>query len=458
MGSDKKNRLMWAVVGAVLAAGVLAWLTLSGSPPEPPDPGMLPETTSAPEEREIETHPTGPLERPAGTAPADPRRPAAVPYDERSEIPEDEQGESQRESAEEVAEVQRLAPVEQSEDEVEERGGEDRWEEIARRIREQREAREEESDAEGEQPWDRRGGGAREREEWADEEVHWEEESDEAIAHGEIAEYDEEFEGDHDEEFNGEYDEGEFGDGEVGDRGSDEEFLDDRMVESDDHGLEVDEFEEEIPEMGPDWRGEPHQEGIVANAPNGEPGVVSDATAMGEVGEEGERPPSGEALEDYQGYLDAAGAPTAQGADLYSSLATTHMADALYTLSAGRTLSPSEAARQRDGIVDAVVDQGFQDEEVDSGEVPPPQEGEPIDEFDEEWTVWLDAADWLRFIQEEDYPELAQLVDDVEEAAARLDAATPAEEQLQELRDFFEAVEIALEAMALEDEQLPWEG
>lgn len=164
-------------------------------------------------------------------------------------------------------------------------------------------------------------------------------------------------------------------------------------------------------------------------------------------------PPSDAAFEGYREHLDEAHERAFDDPALYSTIAAQGLADALYMMSAGRTLSTPEAARQRDHLVDRTrsVDRDRTSSSDDHSDI-----DDDASDDDDDWTVWLEAADWLRQIQQHEYPELADKVDDVEEAADQLDPTIPEHEQTDELAEFFELVELVLEAMAIEDDEW-WE-
>lgn len=207
------------------------------------------------------------------------------------------------------------------------------------------------------------------------------------------------------------------------------------------------------------------------------------------------------AFEDYRDRLDELGDVGPANAAVYSAAAAQQAAEALYLMSAGTLIPRDTAADQRDDIIDAadngrvtgwddVTDVGGHagddsrdddsrdedddrrepddirddegDDDGDDGDeddddtrvasTDPPGADDELPPEPEDWTVWLDVADWLRAVQEQRYPELAGLVDEVEDAAADLDPDVPDADQIDELVDFYEAVEMVLEEMALESE------
>ena len=463
------QRIWWLFAGAILAIGLVSWLTLWGaeSPEQAPFQEM-PGADPAPAEEEIEK-PDGPLERPPGTAPADPRRPATVPYDGSSE--KDGDGSEEETHSELVPEeVSPDAEVDRRDEEARTDRRDERWSGVAKKLRE-RQAEERSEDQNGDDADENGDEGERQS----------------AIieAQGEPA-----VDGDERSEGPPETDTGWYEDGEWVE-GEEQELAESEEYDGDEADREAEEFAEgeERVDSG-EWEEEPYDEAgdeapndSGSNIAGGGDIAVSDnisdhqgtssPTTGGATSQSGDletldeledRPPSDEALQGYREHLDEAGIPAPEDAGLYSAVATQELADVLYLLSAGRTLPSDEAARQRDDLIDSTTESTPDDDELAEddqleqdveGDGEAGAEDEEPPPFDEDWTAWIDAADWLRLIQEEEYPELAHLVDEVEEAAALIDPEMPEEEQVDELVDFFEAVEVVLEAMAIEDSYPP---
>ena len=477
-GTGSQVGIGWWLAGMILAGVVLFWLLWGsdeeGVPQEPPR--EAPQMETAPDEEEIEPDDDGPLHRPPGTAPADPRRPATVPYEqgggESGANPGgDESGEESELGSSVDTEPSNLgngsrstvrsvpSHLQGSTDDVDEDRASEKSDPAGKFRNRHRDRQDGPTEGEAsdqelafEEPNDEEGDGSR---------GDWDRESEEWIEeHGELPE------GEWGEEV-GRYEDGEWVDAGVAEKIEDDEWSDER-----DEQLAQDEIEQgrDIDEpSGPQDVQPPAGSDDIVSSYAPESGHLEPGTAEEFMGESGEAPPSQEALDGYQDELDRAGIPGAEDASLYAAVATNGLADALYVLSAGRTLSDSEASRQRDDII-AGADDGLIDFDGEpDDELSPEEEAEPTSDdnsvvggekaeedeepfvYDEEWTVWLDAADWLRYIQQEEYPSLTVLVDDVEEAATRLDPEIPKSEQVDELREFFEAIEVVLEAMAAED-------
>lgn len=470
--TENTRRTWLLLLGVIAALVVVVWLTHTGErPAEQVPPGTLPDATEAPDEDEIEA-PDGPLERPPGTAPADPRRPATVPYQGTSGGGQDSSDDGDEQSRNTASERgDRGGSTTQYEPSVGDRDVEDgeqeqsdrdrRLDELAERVQERRAQREdsvhseesadgEESDEEIIEESEHIPEELREAEpESGDDEEPWEYETDEEIAdyHQATDEFDD---GSRRTPMAGaERDEGHGGQESV------TQTKEEGRSDVDEGGVEP---QVGIPETGVAVprgnRAEPSSSWTSGD------GSLDEAPAT-----EGEQPVSQEAFEGYRDQLDEAGPPQPRDAALYAALATTELADALYLLSADRLLSEAEASRQRDDLVELLDGDpdGASGDDGDGqgstgGEEVSEQERESPDEMDDEWTVWVDAADWLRYIQEVDYPALDDLVEEVEEAAAAIDPEVSEEEQIDELIAFYEAVEIVLEAMAIEDGYRPDTG
>ncbi len=505
MAQEQGVRNIWwwltvLVVAAVALIVVIQWPTGPDEPGE--QPGSAPAIDEGVDEDDTEEF-EPPTDRPPGTAPADPRRPATVPS-ESSHQTEEPTGEGDVEAAEAYGleassdgADSETPPVDQGEtDEADETGDEsDETDRRARRVPahlrsgigddDEEESAIGDDDAEdetedGERTSSQRidGGLASDDEESAvdDESAEW--------ADGEGN--DDDFEGQPDDEALEGSDPPEGlvaeGDDEDWDEELDDEWDEELDEDLDDEWEDVaEETAEEEPEAVDDVDGEP-RDLAGDDARTAETGDIG-GTQRNRVGEEwsqespgqpeesiqepapdAEPAPVEQARDDYRDVLDEQGAVGPSNAAAYTAMATRQLADSLYLLSAGTTLPERDAAAQRDDIVDAIDEDDV--DETDSGDEPGGS-GEPSDDGDddvgdddaadgdelgEEWTVWLDAADWLRLIQMREYPELAVLVDDVEVAAEAIDPDRPEEEQIDELVDFYEAVEVVLEAMATESE------
>ena len=263
----------------------------------------------------------------------------------------------------------------------------------------------------------------------------------------------------------GENVEGEEGvDEEVGEEGAWDEWADEDAMESDPSLREDDGVQEALEDLEADMRREGDEGGADMKASEARESV------------------SGDALSTYQDHLDEAW--EAEGGEGFMDAATAGLAESLYTLSTATAMPRPQAARQRDQILggspsgggggvpvgNGVVDDGAVDDGASQAEedTPEEEEGEEVTEdgglpeegdvprseeeiTESEWTVWLDAMDWLAEIQEENYPQLEEWMVDVEDAALRIEEQRDAEEQMDALMDFFEAVEALLEAMVEED-------
>ncbi len=428
------TRNLWRILVVIVVTGALLfWIISQGADEPPPQPD-----TPAPTDPRIETAPDqaeelddGPLHRPPGTGPADIRRPATAPYhdvddggstdvDEDGAEPESSDEDTNNSPSERDSSTSRPVPLEFKRADSED----------ARSIRtvdDLERAQHERRDSDTDDPenmddlasMDRDSGDGNVLDSLDDRAVNVEESDELELDYEEQA------------------------------RGADAPSASDRILEdhADRPDLPSSNSRPELPRQTQDsddgYADAPRD---VAAESHGEvvDDVIDDDSAP--YGGFSEPPPSDLALQGYSDALDEAAFTS--DASLYSTLAAQGLADALYLMSAGRTLPEHDAARQRDDFVDRATspgdDPGTEDEDGFDPEHLPPED---------DWTVWLDAVDWLRHIQEEDYPELAHMVDDVEDAAEALDPDLPQEEQAEELADFFELIEVVFEAMALEDEE-----
>ena len=394
--------VIWAIALVILFILVVSTFRQMGVPPDPPGPGL--DQPAGPHESpgeqiqeapdEVEELDDGPLDRPPGTAPADPRRPATVPGGSSSfegdgdDFDNDEAHQGHRDEALAVA---------QTADEAGERA--------SSRRASLREQSQESSDGEGEEET-RREYGLREvpahlqRE---DEDHRWEE-RDRREQWEEMSEVDEE-----------------------------EVVEEERLVEEEPF---VEEEERLIEES---YAEESYAEESYAEESYVEESYADESTSrQPPYGDPMERESSREAFSGYQDFLDESGIPDPGEADNYASMATQQAAEALYRV-AVQSGAPSQVAlRSHHEVMDA------RDEMED-----PEQQGE-LDEgsdTEERPSVWIRTAEWLREIQEESFPELAYLVDAVEDAAWAIDPDEPRSEQVDELVGFYSALEDALELM-----------
>ncbi len=490
-----------------------------------------------------------PMERPPGTRPADPRRPATVPSDGGSSMDAADEGGEDEQSAEARPVPERLqsqdggkqparpAPQPAQTDEADDEGADD--EDDA-----EEHAQEDQADDEEGNDQDERRQLARRDLAQQTLEMQLDDEEREALDEADLGELDDETLAAIEEEGLDALDDEQIealddevievlADGAELDEESFDDELDEVIDEADEMAEDLeqgDEFDDELDAFDgggeePSQSGERRADGDSDQRDDGQRGADDgqrdadadrshDGPAGGYVGEgwSGEADEFGagddradrsqEAADDYSGVLDDLGDVGPGNAAVYSAAAAGQAAQSLYLLSAGGLMSDSTAADQRDDIIDAADngritgwddipdgdldgsaeadpaadddndddndndrDNGDErDDRDDEGDTRVASSGDPPDadedgpEEPQDWTVWMDIADWLRAIQEQQYPELAVLVDDVEEAAIELDPDLPDEEQIDELVDFYEAVEVVLEAMAEESEARSGDG
>ncbi len=517
LGTGRGLRWWWV---AILSVAIIAVITVMQCPVDrevPRDdvdvidgsPGVE-EIDEGDEIRELDD---GPLDRPPGTAPADPRRPSAVPpgSDTEGTVPDDAADDPgalrpNSDDGDDDGHFEvRSVPSEDGENSGSgESSGDgespstvDEWAELQRQNQESNpdgdasEGGDDDSNSAGDEGDDDAETAGdiieelddderRQLRELADADLEDEELSQEelerleALAELEAIEESEELME-------------QVGDGEVDGDADMETDADDDMVPADgddgaigragtDDGTPQPDFERPAPTEGsatpPSERASSEREAggddrRVGGSTGGSPGGESGGEAVREE-------PSSQAFDDYRDVLDEAGDVGPDNAANYASMATRQLAESLFVLSAGRTMPEETASEHRDDIIDSTDDPSDVDDGGDARSAAeddgagPDESGESGDdaeadgdepeadvaaegEFDEEWTVWLDVTDWLRSIQQQEYPELAGLVDDVEAAAEAIDPTVPEAEQIDELVWFFETVEIALEAMAEEE-------
>lgn len=465
---QRANRMWWWVAAIFLVVAVIVWATdWWGEPDEripPDDVGEHPQIETAPDEEEIE-EPNGPLDRPPGTAPADPRRPATVPHsDARNESSADESGgDDESESRIVVEEPDSSTPSESPAEAQNEPPGEIRR--VPAHLRDRAADGERRRDAE-----DSAGGGTEDDAgDTASDSQGWAERRRKQLERAQGSAADDGPEGDEPTETDGEWVDGEEFDA------TDEEF--EATGEEFEDKPETDDVPRERADDGAEWRADRDFDDVDSENPSGElqspsyesestvieerssePPVVSGGSGGEAIADGGERstpnPPADEAADGYSEVLDDFEEVDSGSAASYSAMAMQGFAESLYLMSAGRTLSESEAARQREEVVDSVSREDGDEEDVDEEDVDE-EEGpaeDVEDRFGDDWTAWLDAADWLRMIQQREYPdddELIALLDELDELAEQIDPELAADEQIHDLVEYYETVEIILEEMAL---------
>lgn len=498
--SEQQTWQGWFWIGLALA-GVIAFVVITqwpgepaGEPGEPDVPGAQ-EIEDDEEVQDLDEEPGG---RPPGSAPADPRRPATVPDDGGAsfdgdsddgddtdggavdlaetgdvrsfdDFDEDDGDESDRDDGEaDEGDDVRAVPEHLREEDAEEDGEEAREgdetadEDDARLSDEERQQRLEEAKELPEEAFEE----TRERlADGDDEEGDGDDEVDARVVEdGELVDEEETEQGDGDDDAEG-------------------EELDEELADDSDSGEDADEREWDDEPVDDYRRTAPPPTGDVAGSGSRSSGSSDEVTPedleeLADRGVDDEPPRTREAFEDYREVLDDVGTVDADNAADYSMVAAQQAAQSLYALSAGGVMPRETASRQRDEIADAAGDdQIIETDEVgeefgvdggdeaseDGDRDPESDRDDGVDsadddgqiageESDGEWTVWMDVADWLRHLQREEYPQLEELVDDVEEAADELDPEVPEHEQIDELVDFYEAVEDVLEAMDEEQE------
>ena len=469
-----KKMALWLVI-LVLGLGGVAWALNRPQPVEEIDPAdrQMPSMEEIEEGEVIEERTSGPLDRPPGTAPADMRRPASAPYEQPRQRPATDEPHDRppgvgpdRLMPPEVPppgeDDDDPAPLDDEEAEPSSQSSQTPENIQAGRVRRVPPHLLEDEDERPLRPEDEDRAQDEADELQALEDQDWEQDPGSPPM-------EEEFSMDEGDQQRGEFDE--YYDDEYYDEGGEEfaEFLDEEEGDVDGESTVSEEVvaEEAVPEeeafTGTDsapTAGAAGGQTGAAVANGNDPGSAAAGAAQGES-EQSDQLEGGaedlalDAVHDYREFLDEAGVPEAGEVGMYSSMATNHLADVLYLMSAGTLLPQEEASRQHDDLVEAAEPRA-----TDPGTTEPVEDtSEGIDgeledlrdlldgELEEGWTAWLDAADWLRFIQEENYPELEGLVDEVEEAAAAIDPEQPREEQIEELMRFFESVEVVLDAI-----------
>lgn len=415
---EKSFHLIW-LAGVVIAVMVLVILfQQTGVAPEPEvgveEPGLPQTAPHHPELQEgIQEAPDqfrdygeGPFSRPPGTAPADPRRPATVPYEHRGLTPQPEDREA---------------------DEIFDDGGRTQWQ-----GPEESEAEEEpgeERDYLRASPGEARENSIRSVPAYEPDEEAWQEEEGEEVV--EVVEVDEVDEW------------GEWGE----EDGLEEEALA-AEYEEDRHFDERESFDEED-QFSEERR--TFQGGGAGATAESQDTWQSSAPPVEQVEQEWSdeekshaREAARESFHDYQDYLDEAGVPEPDEADAFSASASAHVADAMDWLTAAMAGGGAHPVWMDRDLAEPTFDddEGYE-ESYDEAEETVESEEESFDE--DAPSVWVDMADWLRDIQEAGFPDHVDLVDRVEEAALAIDPDLPESEQIEELMTFYEAMEEALE-------------
>ncbi len=430
--SAGSSYLIWAIALTLFAVVVV---TAFSQMREDPGPHVAPGDRLEEAPDEVEELDDGPLDRPPGTAPADPRRPATVPEGSSSFESDGDGDDFDNDEAHQGHREEALA-VAQTADEAGERA--------SSRRASLREQSQESSDGEGEEET-RREYGLREvpahlqRE---DEDHRWEE-RDRREQWEEMSEVDEEEVVEDDERLVGEE---EFVEEErlveEEERFVEEErhVKEERIVEAERHVEEelIDESYADESYADESYADESYADESYADESYADESYVDESPPrQPPYGDPLERESSREAFSGYQDFLDESGIPDPGEPDNYASMATQQAAEALYRVAVQSGAPSQTALRSHHEVMDA------------RDELEDPEQGE-FDEgsdSEESSSVWIRTAEWLREIQEESFPELAYLVDAVEDAAWAIDPDEPRSEQVDELVGFYSALEDALELM-----------